>query len=394
MKKLTLLFAALMLTTAGAFAQCDLRLFNSSSNTAFCLFGGTLTIGVKGSGAGVMTDWTGNGSSTPPWYSTRERITNVVVQNGVTHIGSCAFMYSPELTSATIAPSVRSIGGGTFMQCSKLTSVIIAEGVKTIGSAFQGCTSLPSITIPSTVTTFEGTVFANCKALTSITIYAKQPPTVSIAIATMFLNLTLSDITLYVPAESIDLYQAKAWKKFNIVATSTVTPSDNGTATITWQRYEQSEGGYRIVIYSDAARTTAIRELVFDAAGNLISDTNLRSAGAPFSYMVTGLDGNTKYFYTLEYLGAGGAPLFSTDSEFTTLGSSTGTNNTQAALVTVSPNPTTGIVNISQEAEIKVYTPQGALLLQTVGNQVNLSAYPQGVYFLQIDGQPVKVIKQ
>ena len=60
----------------------------------------------------------------------------------------------------------------------------------------------------------------------------------------------------------------------------------------------------------------------------------------------------------------------------------------------VYPNPTTGIVNIGQQAEIKVYSLQGALLQETFGTQVNLSAYPQGVYQLQINGETVKVVKK
>ncbi len=66
----------------------------------------------------------------------------------------------------------------------------------------------------------------------------------------------------------------------------------------------------------------------------------------------------------------------------------------QANSLAVYPNPTTGIVNISQNAEIKVYSPQGILLQELFGNQVDLSAYPAGTYLLQIDEQSVKVLKK
>jgi len=60
--------------------------------------------------------------------------------------------------------------------------------------------------------------------------------------------------------------------------------------------------------------------------------------------------------------------------------------------IRVYPNPTTGIVFISQEADVKVYNPHGALLLQTFGAQIDISGYPKGVYLLQVNGKMVKVI--
>lgn len=50
----------------------------------------------------------------------------------------------------------------------------------------------------------------------------------------------------------------------------------------------------------------------------------------------------------------------------------------EVANVQIYPNPTTGIVNISTASEIKVYSLQGALVYETFGTQVDLSAYPQG----------------
>ncbi len=53
---------------------------------------GTLTI----SGTGEMEDW--STSSNVPWYSSRESITSVVVENGVTSIGERAFYHCTETT--------------------------------------------------------------------------------------------------------------------------------------------------------------------------------------------------------------------------------------------------------------------------------------------------------
>ncbi len=125
----------------------------------------TLTI----SGKGAMTNW--SSSSAVPWYSYQDDILNVKIENGVTSIGDCAFIYCSSLTSITIPDSVTSIGDGAFFNCNNLTSITIPDSVTSIGSsAFANCSSLTSITIPDSVTSIGDGAFFNCDSLTSITI--------------------------------------------------------------------------------------------------------------------------------------------------------------------------------------------------------------------------------
>ena len=66
--------------------------------------------------------------------------------------------------------------------------------------------------------------------------------------------------------------------------------------------------------------------------------------------------------------------------------------------VTVFPNPTTGKVYIRTNAnttpQVKLYSLQGMLLLNTTGNEVDLSRFANGIYILQVDNQRVKIVKQ
>ena len=55
--------------------------------------------------------------STNPWYSQREKIKKVVIEDGVTTIGSGAFYRCSNLTSVTIPKSVTSIGRYAFWFC-------------------------------------------------------------------------------------------------------------------------------------------------------------------------------------------------------------------------------------------------------------------------------------
>ena len=75
-----------------------------------------------------------------PWYDQLKKIKNVVIENGVTNIGSFAFSDCYGLTSVSIPNSVTSIGKGAFLRCSGLTSVSIPNSVTSIGQgAFEYC---------------------------------------------------------------------------------------------------------------------------------------------------------------------------------------------------------------------------------------------------------------
>mgnify|MGYP000608342535 CR=1 FL=1 len=139
---------------------------DSGSNVTWLLDdNGTLTI----SGSGKIEDY--RSDIDQPWYSNRSDITSVVIEPGVTSIGSLAFYKCSNLTSITIPSGLTSIGEMAFFNCSALTSVTIPNGVISIGNfAFGSCTGLKSITIPSSVTSIGESAFQHCTGLTSITI--------------------------------------------------------------------------------------------------------------------------------------------------------------------------------------------------------------------------------
>ncbi|GEM_PF-2385914 len=71
----------------------------------------------------------------------------------------------------------------------------------------------------------------------------------------------------------------------------------------------------------------------------------------------------------------------------------TDVDNTNTKLV-VYPNPTKGIVYISSECDIKLYDIQGKKLQEIRGNQIDISSYPQGMYFLKVEGKTLKIVKE
>ena len=122
---------------------------------------GTLTV----SGSGIMGNYFYRET---PWG---DRVTSVVIEDGVTSVGSYAFYDCEKLTSVTIPDSVTNIGNNAFEYCTELTSVTIPDSVTSIEyQAFSVCTGLNSVTIPDGVTSIGEGAFSGCSELTSVTI--------------------------------------------------------------------------------------------------------------------------------------------------------------------------------------------------------------------------------
>ena len=141
---------------------------------------------------------------------------SVTIPNSVRFIGKGAFCYCLGLTSVTIPNSVKSIENETFYGCFGLTSVTIPNSVKSIGErAFKDCSSLTSMTFPNSVTSIDNWALENCFGLKDIYCYAEIVPTTK---SGTFSYVSVSGITLHVPAVSLETYKATApWNTFGSI---------------------------------------------------------------------------------------------------------------------------------------------------------------------------------
>jgi len=130
----------------------------------------TLTI----SGTGAMADYdhlSELGYFRAPWFSIKDMIVLVKIEDGVTNIGGWAFSDCGSLSVIDIPNSVTSIDDNAFRYCSSLASINIPNSVKKIGyQCFLGCTRLTTVNIPNGVTTIMGWAFYLCSGLISIII--------------------------------------------------------------------------------------------------------------------------------------------------------------------------------------------------------------------------------
>ena len=169
MNKLLLMIATILLgavlLTAPAMAAEEVASGTYGDDITWVLDDeGVLTI----SGTGKMKDL--SDSSGQAWFKYRSNITSVIIEPGVTSIGSRAFAYCRSLTSITIPDSVTDLGSYTFFW-SGLHSVVIPDGVTQIGMyTFSQCNSLTSVTIPDGMTSISTCAFQGDSALTSVTL--------------------------------------------------------------------------------------------------------------------------------------------------------------------------------------------------------------------------------
>ena len=68
-----------------------------------------------------------------PWYFNRHTMTQVIIGEGVTSIGSNAFYYYQGLRSVTLGPDVRTIQTNAFSGCSKLEKIVVGNQVTSLG---------------------------------------------------------------------------------------------------------------------------------------------------------------------------------------------------------------------------------------------------------------------
>lgn len=69
--------------------------------------------------------------------------------------------------------------------------------------------------------------------------------------------------------------------------------------------------------------------------------------------------------------------------------------NTKNKKISIYPNPTTGIVNLSKEQEWSLYNIHGKIIKTGKSNVLTVSSYPSGIYFLKIkNSSTLKIIKK
>ena len=176
----------------------------------------TLTISGKGEMPSYVTIKNNNFIPRSPWDSFRDMMESVVVEEGVTRIGSGAFSSSKALVTVTVPEGVKTIDLLAFAGCSKLSSITLHEGLDTIGSgAFTGCENLETVILPGGLVAIKESAFGGCKNLQTLSVRSETPPRLA---SNVFKDVPVDNVHLIVPKGAIDVYKADSeWKIFKTV---------------------------------------------------------------------------------------------------------------------------------------------------------------------------------
>lgn len=163
---LAVLMIASLLPVSASADDTETASGTCGENLTWTFKNGVLTI----SGTGEMYNY-GDWDNYSPWDYMKKQIIDVVIDEGVTQIGSYAFYGCGSIESFSIPSTVTSISYGAFKYCDSLKSITIPDGVTSIErETFSCCESLNSITIPDGVISIGNSAFSYCSALESINI--------------------------------------------------------------------------------------------------------------------------------------------------------------------------------------------------------------------------------
>lgn len=124
--------------------------------------------------------------------------------------GNVLYRYPAAKMASTfeVPEGVERIAEGAFSESANITSVSLPNSVTVIGrEAFRNCPFLSKVYLPESLTTLGSYAFEYCFSLSQIYSFAKVPPAVS---AYSLAEIHSDNVTLFVPAESMDAYRADA----------------------------------------------------------------------------------------------------------------------------------------------------------------------------------------
>ena len=190
MKKLVAVFLSLILIFTAVPLSASATLYSGDFGNNLTWSFNTNTGILQISGSGQMPDY--SKAQDVPWIGYRNNITDIVIDDTITHIGDYSFYGMTSLTkisfpllidsigdysfygcevlvNLTIPNTVTTIGDYAFGLCNKLKNVTFGNHVKNIGNnAFYYCRQLLNINLPSSVETIGDYAFTMCDAATSI----------------------------------------------------------------------------------------------------------------------------------------------------------------------------------------------------------------------------------
>lgn len=255
---------------------------------------GTLTI----SGTGAMVNYNDStdeesvaARGTYPWSDTslkdkvKNGTTRIVIEDGVTSVGTKAFIAWPNVTSVSIGKDVSEIGAGAFAQLTSCNDFTVAventnfttdngvlygteNGVKTKLCYYPCAKTDTSFVIPNTVTLLGYNALCRATNLTSVTFEEGGTEGLTLGFGCFAYDTRLTSITLPARTEkicssvfgncnSLTTYDCGSVEVYALLMTSNCGKKDSSTVTVNGSSYtDMNDSGYSFVPIGDEAVIT------------------------------------------------------------------------------------------------------------------------------------------
>ena len=286
--------------------------------------------------------------------------------------------------------TVKSIGNYAFANYN-LRSVNLSGQLESIGeSSFEGCTNLRTVILGENITSMGSKAFYNASGVTEVYANMSTPPVFNQFFGGDDVNLSL--IKLYVPEKYVRVYQSMdGWKEFDIVPVVDEEITDDQVHTkpsinsvvIQWPAVQEADT-YTINIWIDVDQTELICSLVFNKYGMLVNITFERNAVDAdlkgFSHIITGLDANQTYFYSVETKDEEDNIIDTQVGDFVTIDIPTSIQDVADNITLTASNG-----RIDANADFTIYNVLGK-------NVTSHNGHLKGVYVVSINDERYKIL--
>ena len=286
--------------------------------------------------------------------------------------------------------TVKSIGNYAFANYN-LRSVNLSGQLESIGeSSFEGCTNLRTVILGENITSMGSKAFYNASGVTEVYANMSTPPVFNQFFGGDDVNLSL--IKLYVPEKYVRVYQSMdGWKEFDIVPVVDEEITDDQVHTkpsinsvvIQWPAVQEADT-YTINIWIDVDQTELICSLVFNKYGMLVNITFERNAVDAdlkgFSHIITGLDANQTYFYSVETKDEEDNIIDTQVGDFVTIDIPTSIQDVADNITLTASNG-----RIDANADFTIYNVLGK-------NVTSHNGHLKGVYIVSINDERYKIL--
>lgn len=272
-------------------------------------------------------------------YPTANSNDTVIVDEGVEVLAATSFYVVENINYLELPLSLKRIDRYAIGS-NILKHIVIKDNVDTLATGAITGWSLNHITLGKGLKSV-GSYFVETDSTINIYCRAEIPPVFSSSGRFLSENI-LEHGMLHVPMQSVVLYQqAEGWKEFGqILPIEPPIVTGVDTASVSWVQ-NFSATGYMWTLYTDEAKTQRFMSLTFDANGHL-THIDINSGHMParmpalhnedgeeekrfaeyYSFTISGLSPDTKYYYTRQSL-SGTTVIDEETGSFETLSSET-----------------------------------------------------------------------